>query len=441
MLWKILLVLFFVIANGFFVAAEFSLVKLRTGEIERLAQTGSGAARLLENILQHLDAYLSACQLGITLASLALGWIGEPLIAKMLEPLFHTLGISEDMVHYFAFPIAFVVITSLHITVGEQVPKILAIQKYKPTALAVSMPLVLFYRIFRPLIWALNGSSNAMLRLIGIRLDTKHGETPTEDELRHILFQSTAGGYLKPRERLIMENVMDMEEKIARRYMVPRTQIVYLDRHDTIEEKLLKASESDHTRFPLCEGDLDHIAGIIHVKDIFKVLALKQELTTLIDLAREVLYLPETIRLDALLVEFQKKNAVMAMLVDEYGLVSGMITLENVLEELVGPIQDEFDNERPAIIKKGTDQFEVDATCTVDEVARRCLVELPNNFLADTIGGVVMNALGHIPEVGEKVILGDHEITVLEAEQTKITRLFITKKIPETEKDRELPNE
>lgn len=434
MFGKTLFVLFFVAANGFFVAAEFALVKLRTSEIELLARAGSRTAKIVKNIIGHLDAYLSACQLGITLASLALGWIGEPIVAKMLEPLVNLIGIPQEKVHYIAFPVAFAIITFVHITAGEQAPKILAIQKHRPTALFVSMPLVLFYKIFKPFIWTLNAFSNTLLRVIGIPLTSQPGQSPTEDELRHILFQSAAGGYLKPRERLIMENVMDLEDKIARRYMIPRSQIVYLNRHDSMEEKLRKASESGHTRFPLCEGDLDHIVGIVHVKDIFRTTAMKQELATLVDVAREAVFLPETIRLDALLVEFQKGKIHLAMLVDEYGVLSGMITLENVLEEVVGPIQDEFDDERPAIIKKGAEQFEVDALCSIDEVVKKCQVELPEEIPADTIGGMVIDALGHIPKVGEKVILGSHEITVMEAEQTKVNRVFI-KRLPSVKEE------
>jgi CBS domain containing-hemolysin-like protein len=425
--WKITSVLFFVAANAFFVAAEFALVKLRIGEIEILVKKGRRTAKIVGNIIAHLDAYLSACQLGITLASLALGWIGEPMVARSLLPLVIALGIPDEMVHYISFPLAFAFITFLHITAGEQAPKIFAIQKYQATALFVSLPLTIFYKLFKPFIWLLNTFSNALLRIIGIRWKVGHAASPSEEELRHVILESAAGGYLKPRERLIMENVMDLEEKIARRYMIPRHQIVYINRFDSMEEKLRRASESGHTRFPLCEGDIDHIVGIIHIKDIFKAHATRQKLSSLADVMRDVLFIPETVRLDALLVEFQKRKTHIAMLVDEYGAVSGMITLENVLEELVGPIQDEFDEELPAIIKRGANQYEIDATCTIDEVANKCMIEIPQNISADTIGGLVMGTLGHIPKKGEKVIIGSSEITVLEAETTHVKRLLITK--------------
>lgn len=430
MFWKILLVLSLVAANGFFVAAEFALVKLRIQEIKILARKGSKTAKLVEAIVRDLDAYLSACQLGITLASLGLGWVGEPVVAKMIEPVFNTLGIPEENVHFVALPIAFIIITLLHITAGEQVPKILAIKKHRPTAYVISMPLVIFYKTFKPFIWILNTISNLMLRVIGIQIRSEHGEEHTEDEVRAILLESAAVGHLTPGERLIMENVLDLENKVARRYMVPRNQIVYLDKNDTMEEKLRIASESGHTRLPLCDGDLDHIFGIVHVKDIFQALARGEELKALVDVARKPTFLPETATLDALLLEFQKKHTALAILVDEYGVVSGMITIENVIEELVGPIQDEFDSEAPSIMKIGADSYEVDAACTVDEIEKKLEIELSDSN-ADTIGGVLMEMLGHIPTVSENAILGEHEVTVLEADPTRVRRVRIRRLKPD----------
>lgn len=425
MFWSILLIISLVAINGFFVAAEFALVKTRLNDIEALAREGSTAARLTKSVLKRLDSYLSACQLGITLASLGLGWIGEPHVADMLEPVVSKLGFSEDAVHYIAFPIAFMIITFLHITAGEQVPKMLAIQKFLPTALVVSPPLVVFYKAFRPFIWFLNTSSNFMLRMIGIGLVTEHGESPTETELRLTLLHAAAGGHVTRRERLIMENVLDLEEKLARRYMLPRHQVVYLNRQDTIEEKLRIASQSGHTRFPLCDGDLEHIIGIVHVKDIFNAMLKPEALTALVDMAREPLYLPETIKLDILLLEFQRRQAVLAILLDEYGVVSGMITIENVIEELVGPIQDEFDSELPLLIKKGANRFELEASCPVDLAVKGCQLELPADITADTIGGVMIEILGHIPQEGEQATVGRHTLTVLAAEPTRIDRMLI----------------
>ncbi|MDA0747997.1 MAG: hemolysin family protein [bacterium] len=423
---KGLLILFLVTANGFFVAAEFALVKVRIGEIRALALAGSRTAAIVERIVHRLDAYLSACQLGITLASLGLGWVGEPLVARTLEPLFAAWGAPDSpVVHLLSATLAFALITFLHITAGEQAPKILAIQKHQPTALAVSWPLFIFYKIFQPFIWLLNTSSNLMLRAVGIRLDAAHGETLTEDALRNILLDSAGWVHVTPRERLIMGNVLDLEKKPARRYMVPRNQIIYLNREDTMEEKLQKAAASGRTRLPLCEGDLGHIIGIVHVKDVFQAIVGPNALTALVGVSRKALFLPERITLDVLLREFQKEHSQLAMLVDEYGVVSGMITLEDVLEELVGPIQDEFDREVPHILQKGPHQFEVNAMCPIDDVVKRCQIVFSEETLSDTIGGVITDLLGHIPKVGEQVVIGPHEITILSAEPTRVHRILI----------------
>lgn len=435
MVWKILLVLGLVGANGFFVAAEFALVKVRRSEVQLAARQGSRAAKMVDRLLGHLDSYLSACQLGITLASLGLGWVGEPLVARTLEPMFEAWNIPAENVHYFSFPIAFLLITFLHITAGEQAPKIAAIRKYQATSQVVCYPLFFFYKAFQPFIWLLNESSNLMLRLVGIRMDDGHSEAPTEDQLRLLLGDSGEAGEVTRREQAIMENVLDLEEKVARRYMLPRNQIVFVNRNDPMDIKLKKAADSGHTRLPLCEDDLDHIIGIVHVKDVFQAMVAEDQLTVLTNLARKPLYLPETTTLDKLLHRFQREKTVLAMLVDEYGSVSGMITLENVIEELVGPIEDEFDETPAMIIVRGVNRFEVDALCPIDEAMARLRLEIDNPD-ADTLGGLISELMGHIPEKGEKIDCGGCTFTVLEAESTRATRFLVeTYLTPEAEAD------
>ncbi|MDH3216921.1 MAG: hemolysin family protein [Candidatus Krumholzibacteria bacterium] len=432
MFWEILFVLFLVAANGFFVAAEFALVKIRLSELKASADAGSRSARLVEDIVGRLDAYLSACQLGITLASLGLGWVGEPLVAAMLEPLFHKLGIPVEKTHYIALPLAFATITFLHITAGEQVPKILAIRKYQPTSFVVSLPLAIFYKVFRPFIWILNSSSNLMLRAIGIRMLSDHGTSTSEDELRLILLESAQSGHVSVRERLIMENVLDLEDKSARSAMLPRNQIEIIDRTDPIETQLQTLSKTGHTRLPLCDEDLEHVVGIVHIKDIFGKLAARGSIDDLTPLARPATFFPENMPLDRLLRELQRTSVMMGLLVDEYGVVSGLITLENVIEELVGPIQDEFDSETPLIVQKGTDTYEVDATCPIDEVRKRIALQLPE-LEADTIGGAVIEMLGSIPKPAEELTVARHKITVIETSPRHIIKLLIAKTGPPKE--------
>jgi CBS domain containing-hemolysin-like protein len=397
-----------------------------------LARKGGRTAQVTEHIIMHLDAYLSACQLGITLASLGLGWLGEPLVATLIEPAFPLVGIPTEYVHYVAFPIAFLIITLLHITAGEQVPKIFAIQRYKVTALAIALPLTVFYRIFQPLIWVVNTLSNLMLRALGVEMANEHSSVHTEEELRALLLESAAGGQLTRKERLVIENVLELENKLARRYMLPRNQIVYLDKNDSIEEKLRKASESEHTRIPLCDGDLDHVVGIVHVKDVFRAMAKKEKLTALVDLARKATFRPETVTLDVLLRDFQKNNSIMTLLVDEYGVVSGMLTLENVIEQLIGPIQDEFDEESPLIQETKPDEFLIDATCTVEEVMVELGIDLPETE-ATTIGGLIIGRIGRIPVAGENMGISTHAITIQEAEPMRIRTILLKRGRHESE--------
>jgi CBS domain containing-hemolysin-like protein len=434
---QLIFVLILVLANGFFVAAEFALVKVRLTQIEQLAREGSWSAKVARRILHHLDAYLSACQLGITLASLGLGWVGEDVGIKLLKPLLAAVGMA-GAAEYLALPLAFVLITFLHISLGEQAPKILAIRAARATTLTVAWPLALFYKLLWPLIWVLHAASNLLLRLIGVRAPTAGEQLPTEEEFRLILSESAAGGELSRRERLMMENVLDLEEKVTRQVMVPRRDIVTLNTRRSIQENLQTISESQYTRFPLCDGDLDRVIGMVHTKDVLGAIASGGQLTSLTRLARKIPVLPETMRLDVLLREFQRNRTHVAMVVDEYGTVSGMVTFENVLEELVGPIQDEFDRELPMIIRRNNGRFLVDALCPVDDLREACRLTLPD-VTSDTTGGLIVELLGHIPDAGEKLRIGRHELTVLEAEPTRVRRVEVQEIEPETPDGEEAP--
>jgi CBS domain containing-hemolysin-like protein len=428
-IWQILGIVLLVIANGLFVAAEFALVKVRMSELE--AGDSTRSSRLVQHMLGHLDAYLSAGQLGITLASLGLGWAGEPLVARMLEPAFLAAGLPVEKVHFLAFPIAFATITFLHLTVGEQAPKIAAIQAARSTALLIAYPLAIFYKIFKPFIWLINVSSNGILRLAGFDPVSGHDEAITEAEIRTILTQSAAMGHLGASESRIIEKVLDLEGKIARSYMVPRNKIQHLDRNAPLTDSLEIAARSGHTRFPLCDGGLDQVHGLVHVKDVFNAMNGGSELKSLDEVARELSIFPETIQLDSLFRELQKAKSHMAILADEHGGVSGMITLENIIEQMVGPIEDEFDAEAPLVVNKGGGRFEVDAACPVAEFAEKCEVNVPAEVDADTIGGVLNTMLGHIPRIGETVNIDGRRISVLEADRTHVTRLLVEPLAPE----------
>jgi CBS domain containing-hemolysin-like protein len=286
------------------------------------------------------------------------------------------------------------------------------------------LPLILFFKIFWPLIWVLNMASMLMLRAIGVNLAAGESQKHTEEELRLILAESADGGELSRRERLMMENVLDLENKVARQVMVPRRDIILLNTRKPLEENLRIVTESRHTRFPLCDGELDRLVGMVHSKDLLREIS-QGETVSLVEIARKLPFFPETMRLDVLLREFQRNRTHVAMIVDEYGTVSGMVTFENVLEELVGPIQDEFDREMPLIARRADGRFLVDGVCPVADLTDECGVRLPDLVDADTVGGLVIELLGHIPNEGERVRLGRHELTVTQAEPTRVRRVEV----------------
>jgi len=444
-----------ILVNAYFVAAEFALVKVRTSQIDQLVEEGNWAARMTSKALDKLDVYLSASQIGITVASLALGraiqdWV-EPLVASAfvglaklpviqhglgwLGPVFHWLfglvgldfgrlipGFSVGIV-----PVAALcLVTFLHMALGEQAPKTLAIRAPRILALVTAPPLVLVAHVFWPVIWLLNTASHLTLRVLGLGRGSSEELTHTEEELRHILLESTEGGHLSRTERIMIENVLNLEEKTARRVMVPRPDIVYLSLARPLDENLRLARSAGHTRFPLCEDDLTTVIGMIHVKDIFRSGGNQKEngRVDLRVLSRTVPFLPVTLRLNQLLLEFQKNRMHLAMLLDEYGSVVGMVTLENVLEELVGPIQDEFDREPPQITPLGNGVFEVEASCPLDVLAEQVGMEVPETE-AETAGGLILDILGRLAKTGDTVEVSGHRLTVVRADPTRIRRIRI----------------
>ncbi len=419
---QLLLVIFLILANGFFVAAEFALVKVRLSQLEVLSAQQRWSARLAKGVVNNLDAYLSACQLGITIASLALGWVGEPFVENLIFPILNKLGLGEHS-HAIALPLGFITITFLHITIGEQVPKILAIRKATAASLIVAPPLIAFYSIFRPFIWFLNASSNWMLRILGFGTPNKKEQTHSEEELRLILAESAAGGSLSLGERRLMENVLDLEDKTARRIMVPRNDIVFLDVEDSLQDNLRTIAESRHTRFPLCDGGLDRIVGMIHAKRVLRILVGNTDVS-LTDLAAKIPIVPETVKLDHLLREFLTSRVHIALVVDEYGSVTGMVTFEDVLEELVGPIQDEFDRELPPIVRRSGGKFLADGSCPLDLFLEHCPVELPT-VDAESVGGLLVEVLGHIPQEGESIRIGRYELIAKSVTDTRVQKVEI----------------
>jgi CBS domain containing-hemolysin-like protein len=416
-----------ILINAYFVAAEFALVKVRTSQIEQLAEQGNWAAKLTSKALDRLDLYLSAAQIGITVASLALGRAIEVWIDPVVERALAVIGLGHAQVAVWGISIGLVpiasltLVTFLHMALGEQAPKSLAIRAAKVVALVTAPPLVLLTNVFYPVIWLLNTASNLTLKLVGLGGTNADEVSHTEEELRHILAESVEGGHLSRSERIMIENVLMLEEKTARRVMIPRPDIVYLSLARPLEENLRMARQAGHTRFPLCEDDLTSVVGMIHVKDVFRGGNGRIDLR---QIARKAPYLPVTLRLDQLLLEFQRDRVHLAMLIDEYGSVVGMVTLENVLEELVGPIQDEFDREPPVITPISDGVFEVEASCPLDQLAEAVGLEVPETD-AETTGGLILDLLGRLAQPGDYVDLGRHRLTVLRADPTRVRRIRV----------------
>ncbi len=408
-LLNILIVFFVVLLNAFFVAAEFAIVKVRNTQIEPLVEKGNKRAAVAKEIVMHMDAYLSATQLGITMASLALGWIGEPLVAGMLRPVCAVFGLqNEKIIEAVAVAVGFSIITFLHITLGEQAPKWLAIQKAQETALFVSFPLKLFFSIFRPIIVALNGFANGILRLLGLGAVSEAELTHSQEELRLLLSQDKR---VSATSKDIVLNAMDFRRKQARHVMVSRKEIVALSLTAPIRENVEIMRTNKFSRYPVYKETIDNIIGVVHTKDIFRVERHLKPDFSLETVMREAVVLPETATLERVLETMLQKRIHLIPLADEFGGTAGIITMENVLEELVGNIQDEFDREAPEIIKVSDTEFLVNANITTTDVERLLNQELsPKDILS--IGAFAIEHLGHIPKKGEKFRVDSTEFIV-----------------------------
>jgi CBS domain containing-hemolysin-like protein len=424
--------LLLVALNGFFVAAEFALVKVRPTQIEPHAARGDPRGRLAQHMLSHLDAYLSASQLGITLASLALGWIGEPAFAWLLRPLLQKIpGATPGMLHSATLTIAFVLITALHIILGEQAPKTLAIRKAEATSLWVSIPMYVFFKVTYPLIWVINKASSGLLRLVGLQPVSEEQLGHSEEELRLLL--AGRGAKLSKQKRELLDNIFELSHRTARQVMVPRADVTYLSLSRSMQENLEIARKSEYTRYPLCTEHLDDVNGMVHIKDLFHS---GKPPSSLEEIRRDILFVPESLTLDRLLRRMRQERSHMAAVVDEYGGVSGVVTLENVIEEIVGQIQDEFDRERPELVKKGENEYRVAGAMLVADLEDALRVDFSDRD-EDTVAGVVLSELGRSPRIGDHVTVGRVEFEVLDAERHRIETLLVKVK-PRESRERAL---
>lgn len=430
--FNILLVFFFVFLNGFFVAAEFAIVKVRATQIQPLLRKGNRRAKMANELITHLDAYLSATQLGITISSLALGWIGEPFVARMLTPLFQNVGMTDDrLIQAASFGVAFAIITFLHIVLGELAPKSLAIQKARATTLWIAFPLKTFYLIFRPIISILNALANMILRSVGIHAVSESDLKHSEEELRLLLSQEKD---VSVTSKQLVLNAMDFRKKLARHSMTPRKEITALSMTSTVKKNLEIMRTNKFSRYPVYRESIDNIVGIVHTKDIFKTDSDHKPDFSFESVFRDAIFLPENVPLERVLDIMIQKKSHMIILADEYGGTAGLITIENVLEELVGTIQDEFDREMPEITQVSENEFIVDASITTNDVERLINQELSSKDIL-SIGAFVIEQLGHIPTKGESVRVNGAEFVVEQVSDRVVETVRVRKlpPVPESE--------
>ncbi len=406
--------------NGFFVAAEFALVKVRASQLDIKIQKGSSRAKLAKSLLDKLDAYLSATQLGITLASLALGAVGEETISHIVVGLFEKSGtnISMATVHSISLPIALTLLTFFHVTIGEQIPKMIGIKYSMDTILFVAWPLKIFYAVFSPFIWLLNKSSNMILRIVGIK-KIGEDEVHTEEELRLILTESEEGGAIKPSENELIQNVFDFDDRLVKQIMVPQNRVSALDVELGRNEMIKKVIDEGYSRLPVYLGDIDNVIGVVHSKDLLKAV-IDNKFKTIRDIMRPAHFIPESMHVNYLLRDFQKLHIQMAIVTNEFGATAGIVTMEDIIEELVGEIQDEHDDEIPTVEKKSETEFIINAHSSISDVNESLPMSLPENPKYETVSGLINFLWGRIPAVNEKRHYDGYEITILQRKKQTV---------------------
>ena len=438
---SLFLVLFFLLMNAFFVAAEFSLVRVRKSQVEILVDEGRSGAKYTKLVADNVNAYLSACQLGITLASLALGWLGEPAVSQLIEGPLLAIGLPEAAIHGIAIAVGFIVITALHIVVGELIPKSLAIFSTERYALFTATPLVWFYRITYPIMWLFNSITNGVMKLLGHDIANEH-EVYTDEEIKLLIDESTESGLIDPEQNEYVDNIFDLGDKDAEAIMTPRTNVICLDLEDSLEENLALIMQYKYTRYPVCRGNKDRIVGFVHVKDLYTL----PPDSTMEDLRiRTIQAVPEGIPIAKLLQILQAKHTKIAVVIDEHGGTSGIVTMSDIMEQIVGRIDDEYAHGgSDAAVRLDDGSYLVDGAMTIDEVEELIGFELEEASECETTGGLLLSLFDRIPEEGDSVTI-EHDglkatFTVVDMDRHRIDKVRVVleqkHEVEGSEKDR-----
>ena len=428
-----ILVAFLIAMNGFFVAAEFCCVKMRPSRLETLIQEGNTRAKYAKKLIDELDEALSVTQLGITLASLGLGWVGEPFVAELISPLIHSAGFGDTLTHTISFALAFSLITSMHIILGELTPKSMAIAASEKILLNIALPMIMFWKVMYPFVWLLNKTATFVSHHLG--LNVSEGEVAhNPEEIRLLMKESRKQGLVDDTEVDFVDNVFDFTERNVREIMVPRPDMVCLYLNKSYEENLETILEEEMTRYPICDEDKDHIIGFLHIKDLTKAMLQGKKKPSLKKLARKIFYVPESMDVSVLLKTMQTNRSQLAIVVDEYGGTAGMVTIEDIVEEIVGDIQDEFDEERPDAEKRAENLYSIDAKLLLEELEDEFGISIEDEDV-DTVGGWLNDKLGGEPRVGQSAAWEGNTFYVEEVEGLRITRILIRLANPENISD------
>ena len=438
---SLFLVLFFLLMNAFFVAAEFSLVRVRKSQVEILVDEGRSGAKYTKLVADNVNAYLSACQLGITLASLALGWLGEPAVSQLIEGPLLAIGLPEAAIHGIAIAVGFIVITALHIVVGELIPKSLAIFSTERYALFTATPLVWFYRITYPIMWLFNSITNGVMKLLGHDIANEH-EVYTDEEIKLLIDESTESGLIDPEQNEYVDNIFDLGDKDAEAIMTPRTNVICLDLEDSLEENLALIMQYKYTRYPVCRGNKDRIVGFVHVKDLYTM----PKDATVDDLrVRMIQAVPEGVPIAKLLQTLQEKRTKIAVVIDEHGGTAGIVTMSDIMEQIVGRIDDEYAHGgSDAAVRLDDGSYLVDGAMAIDEVGELIGFEPLESEECETAGGLLLTVFDRIPDEGDSVTI-EHDglkatFTVVDMDRHRIDKVrVVLEQKPEvegSEKDR-----
>lgn len=422
----LLFAIFLVFLNGFFVLSEFAIVKVRRSKLEELVKNGKANAELALKMSGSLDTYLSATQLGITLSSLALGWVGEPALAKLIEqPFSAVFGDNPILLHSVSFVLAFTIITLLHVVLGEIVPKSIAIARAEQAALLIARPLYIFWIVFYPLIRFFDILAAFILRKIGIQPGGEHDNAHSDEELKIIVGESLKGGFIDSFEGEIIKNAVNFSDTVAREIMTPRKDIVCIDAEMSYEENMKVVTNTKHTRYPYCHDNKDNITGMIHIRDVLNNM-LAENPKSISELERPIIVVPENASISDILVQMNKQRVHMALVVDEYGGTAGLLTMEDILEEIIGDTSDEHDAESAKIVQIDENSYEFDGMVDLESVAETLGIEFDDDQ-AVTLGGHIFNILGRMPSIGDKALDGDYEYEVLGLENNRIQKLLCKK--------------